>query len=296
VDGVLWARQWNGKEIKVYNKAFIAADFDTRVLVGKDRNQRSKWYILQGLEDYLVPASGGRLAYHAAQHMFGAPDVLWLDRKQLLAFTLIVSNGPTWKLYLYGGLFHSLTTITLVPSQELDLSAYVATTGAYYLSIVVDDAGTISYIAGSNFGAPVAGGPSYVAPPPSGKYLIGYVIFYEGQTQLADDDVRVIMPLGVVPKTQGLQIHEADADTPLDADEFGFWDVVDGITKKITLGNLKTVFKSYFDTIYAAISHTHAATDVTGQYRRLVLTSDGSGGWKIVSSGIAPVETLADLE
>lgn len=58
----------------------------------------------------------------------------------------------------------------------------------------------------------------------------------------------------------GAAIHAAAADTPLDADEFGFYDVIDAVLKKITWLNIKSTLKTYFDGLYAVLAHTHTGT------------------------------------
>lgn len=50
-------------------------------------------------------------------------------------------------------------------------------------------------------------------------------------------------------------INTASADTPLDADKFGFWDVVDAALKSITWANIKAALKTYFDTLYAVAAN-----------------------------------------
>lgn len=52
--------------------------------------------------------------------------------------------------------------------------------------------------------------------------------------------------------------------TPVDADELPLADSAASFgLKKLTWANLKATAKTYFDTLYAAITHTHAAADVT---------------------------------
>ena len=58
-------------------------------------------------------------------------------------------------------------------------------------------------------------------------------------------------------------IHNAPDKHPLDGnDEFGFWDSISTKLRKITWTNIKATLKTYFDTLYAAITHTHAASDI----------------------------------
>ncbi len=46
-------------------------------------------------------------------------------------------------------------------------------------------------------------------------------------------------------------IHAAGTKTPIDADEFGFWDSVSTLLKKATWGTLKTTLQTFFDARYA---------------------------------------------
>lgn len=49
-------------------------------------------------------------------------------------------------------------------------------------------------------------------------------------------------------------IHAATAKaTPVDADEFGYWDSVSGFLRKVNFANLKATLRAYFDTLYRPI-------------------------------------------
>ena len=59
------------------------------------------------------------------------------------------------------------------------------------------------------------------------------------------------------------EIHAATAASLADADEQGFWQSASSALRKISWANVKAAIKTYADTLYAAISHTHSASDVT---------------------------------
>lgn len=64
------------------------------------------------------------------------------------------------------------------------------------------------------------------------------------------------------------ELHDVDTTeskaTPIDADALLLQDSADSsIWKRLTWANLKATAKSYFDTIYAAVVHTHVIGDVT---------------------------------
>ena len=335
VPGVFYARLANGKVVRVHNTFGAPPTFDLHVTIGRTRNLSKIWQIIQVMEDFDTPAAGGEIAYHHEQHMFGHGDELPVDRKQITALTVRVYDAAGFIVTLYGDVANTPTGLVHIASQNIDLSAEVPTAGAVYVNIEVDDDGTVTTNTGTNFGSPLIAALSNIPVPDPGKYLIAYVLLHEGQDELSDDDIHVPMPLGMVAKSSGLQISEADADTPLDADLWGFWDVVDGILKQITWANIKATLKTYFDTVYSALGHSHSAPDASvvtytpadatdwngsadpgdtndaldqlaarmvaaeggiGQYRQFVWASDGMGGWEFVSADGEPVFNLESLE
>lgn len=74
----------------------------------------------------------------------------------------------------------------------------------------------------------------------------------------------------------GSSIHGATAKTtPIDADTIPFIDsAASNVLKKVTWANVKATIKTYFDTIYAAVSHTHNHTEITDYDTELAGTTN----------------------
>jgi preprotein translocase subunit SecE len=283
VAGRLYARQYNGRVIVVYNGAHVPAIFDLHVRVGRKKSLPNIWQIIAIEDDYDTPAGSGQLAYHHTQHEFPAADTVWVSRKQIVPLTVLVSDAANKIVQVIGSVVHTASGIRQISSQTVNLSSYVPTAGAKFASIESNDEGVLSVHDGTVFAAPELGTYSNIPVPAAGKYLLAYVLLYESQTALSNDDIRVPMPLALnaAALQSGTQIHDASADTPLDADEFGFWDVVDSLLKKITWANIKLALKTYFDTLYSALGHTHASSGGGGE----LLMQDG------VTSPPVPLET-----
>ncbi len=64
-----------------------------------------------------------------------------------------------------------------------------------------------------------------------------------------------------------LDIHNATSKTtPIDADELGIWDSVSSSLKKLTWANLKATAKTYFDTLYAALTGANMTGGINWKY------------------------------
>jgi hypothetical protein len=62
----------------------------------------------------------------------------------------------------------------------------------------------------------------------------------------------------------GGAIYAATAKTtPNDNDKWAIWDSATNLLKNVTWSNIKAALKTYFDTLYAAVSHAHAASSIT---------------------------------
>lgn len=77
----------------------------------------------------------------------------------------------------------------------------------------------------------------------------------DGQSFNGTADITVIAP--------GTNAASSKA-TPVDADQLPLVDsAASNVLKKLTWANLKATLKTYFDTLYAAIVHTHTTSDIT---------------------------------
>lgn len=237
--GQYYARIASGQVVTAKNAAFVPPIFDLHVLIRRSRIQPNIWQITEVIEDYNVPAAQGLIPLHAEQHEEQGSDRLALDRKQIIQLTCRVSD--TWEVTVYGATVPTASGIALIENQTVDLSSYVVTTGAKFVSIETDDDGILSVHEGAVFAAPQVATVSDIPVPDPGKYMLAYVLFYEGQTELLDSLIRVPMPLAIIPKSAGLQLSEAPADTPQSGDLFFFWDPADEAVKSIAWEDLETL-------------------------------------------------------
>jgi len=293
--GVNWARTVNGVEFTVYNR--VAPEVaDTKVKVGRSRSAPNIWQVIEVRETYAAPSSG-YIKFHAAQHVYNAPDTVFADRKQVVVFTLLVSDGDNFKVQAYGGIAHTATGIKLIPNEELDLLPYVVTVGAKYVAVEVSDAGAWSLNEGAAFASPDTGTVDDIPVPAPGKYHMGFVLLFDGQTELLDSHIRVAFPLGIVPTTSDYQIHNAPEITTLnDDDEVGVWNSITELLAKITWANIVAQLTGVFDTLYAALVHSHDAATLTGQYRQFVYEVSGGDFSFVIDEDGSPVMALEDLE
>lgn len=71
-------------------------------------------------------------------------------------------------------------------------------------------------------------------------------------------------------------VAAASKTTPVDADLVGLVDsAASNVLKKLSWANIKATLKTYFDTLYATISHTHAASHIVSG--TLVVSRGGTG-------------------
>ncbi len=270
-NGKIWVRFGTGLEKEVLND-YAPIGFDRHITIGHLRSQPTIWRVRELRQNYLVPASNNVKSHHE-QHEFSDTvphfDITWIHRKQVISATMFVADSVNFKVRVVGGLFPipggwamADSTDGSIAHPDIDLSSYIPTTGALYASIETDSNGVLIVNTGDAAESPELLTFANVATVEAGNRLIGFVLLYENQEALLNQHIYLpglFMPDYAVVET-GYQINTADPDVVLDADKFGFWDAVDEVLHSITWANIKTTLKTYFDTLYAAIGHTHAIT------------------------------------
>jgi hypothetical protein len=232
VPGILWARLANGKPIKVHVSGVnVPSRFDLRLIVGRKKSQPAIWQVITILEDYDAPAGGGELTYHHKQHEEEGGDRLDLSWKQIVARSVRVKDAAGFIVRVFGDPDLTDSGWVLIPSQDLDLSSYVPTTGALFVAIESDDNGALSINAGTGFLSPGSGTAANYPAPAAGKYNRALVLLFEGQTALLDEHIKIPKPPSFNPAnySDASHVHAlddlADVDAPSPADgDFLRWD------------------------------------------------------------------------
>lgn len=270
VPGILWARQWNGKEIQVHNKALVSYKFDLRVLVGVRRTQPTRWVILEEMEDYLTPSGGGAIAPHHEQHEWGGEDMVWIDRKQIIQLTCLAAGN--FLVQVYGAIVRVGNTYVEVETQTVDLSPYVVDAGAKFVTIECSETGVLSVNnTGENFETIANAAGSYIPVPSQSNILVCAVLMYESQPNLSNDEIIVPMPVDrggiggqTVSSERATNVHEDDL--------ISFFSTNNNGTRSITFSHFKDVIHRYTNEIYgilrslAAFAGAAAGGDLSGTY------------------------------
>lgn len=334
--GMVYARlETSGQVVEAQN--WLAPGlFDFPVFVGRDKSQPSVLKVSEIRWIYALGTMINYIVFHHAQHEYPNADTVWVRRDQFMPLLVLPNSG--FNVRLFGDVIYryGMANPIRVENADIDLSSYAVSVGAQYVLLQALQDGSLDYVVGDLAVSRAALEASSPLPTPSDNaFPICAFEFYEGQTELRRDSTeRTIIDLRMFTSDTssgtGTQISEATADTPADGDQFGFWDIVDNALKSITWSNVKAVLKTYFDTIYSALGHSHTLfndaegdpADVTtgsaadgtsayaarrdhvhhidpepvGQYRMYLHVDDGAGGFDWVTIDGRPVTALYDLE
>jgi hypothetical protein len=144
------------------------------------------------------------------------------------------------------------------------------------------------------------GTPSAAAPvpptPTTGNILQGdtlhqfvlYLVYISGiNVENVISQFSAVLPLG--DKQDATQNLSTDT-TLVDADTFPFYKASTMVNRKSTWSNIKAKLKAYFDTLYAALSHTHGNITNDGKVgadANKVLTTTTAGAVRAETQGTA---------
>lgn len=217
-DGMIWVRLRNGEPREVYNDIAPDEPF-IKVLIGKKKEQPALWRVVAVRDAYSVPQAP-RVKHHHEQHEFGGPDMLPVNRKQIMALTAIVSDGAAFIVMVYGGIFRGATGKVRVDSQPVDLSSYVPASGAVYVDIEADSDGVLSVNEGTGFASPAVATVSDLPTTTAGKYWICTALLFEGMEELLNEHILVPFPVSTDYSLFGSinldDLLDVNAPTPAD--------------------------------------------------------------------------------
>lgn len=192
----------NGQTLTVHNSV-APAIATLQVEVGRRVEQPGLWQIKGVRESFSVPAASSQVAYHAEQHRFPQADTLWVDRKQILSLTILVSDAANFLVSIFGALVRTKNGIVQVDNSTLDLSSYIPATGAVYLGIEINEAGVVSVHAGDPIGDLNSASVADVPVSAGGYYTIGFVALHESMTELTNDMIGIPQTLAVAQVVGG---------------------------------------------------------------------------------------------
>lgn len=200
INGVVWVRNiLNGQLLAVYNSAVPNIPL-LQVEVGRRVDQPGLWQVKGTIESFNVPASSSSsqsVGDHHEQHEFPNSDTIWVDRKQVMQLNVVVLDPENFIVRVYGAPFvTNSNTLGEVETQPVDLSSYVPTEGAVFVTIQSDDDGVLSVLEGIGFASPFAGTKTDVPAPDMDHKWVAYILLHEAMTELSNDDIRIPYQFG----------------------------------------------------------------------------------------------------
>lgn len=284
-ENMVYARLENGQVIQAFNN--VAPNiFDWKVFVGRDKAQPTLLKVTEVRWIYNIRQTVAYVLFHHGQHEYPAPDTVWVRRDQFLP--LLVLPGTGLHVTLYGDIIFMLgmsSPIRVPDYPDIDLSAQAVAVGARYVLMEVKSDGTLNFVVGDLSTSLDTLRASGTFPALThGNFPICFIEFYEGQTSIRRDSTeRNIIDLRMFTSNAdtdaGEQWHTAAAiTTPADADEMGIWVSSVSALRKVTWANIKATLKTYFDTLYSVIGHTHVIFDDSEGNPADVITGSSSDG------------------
>jgi|GEM_PF-1572999 len=263
------------------------------VVIGYEAGNKTLLQVLR-TRDVFEASTYPDIPEHAkANHEWPGVDTLWVRGEQFIPGLAVPVTGLTVQVF---GFVYYLTAWQVLPTQEIDLTASLPTTGALFVLVEVDDAGVISL----RDGTPVASREvltyADIPLPATDKKPLFAVKMYAGQSSVIKSRLETdIIDLrfagfgtgggggGSAPTTtaindfqvgdgsgnwitktlaQVITILRTSLDSIYQAAGSYVSDAASDSVYYVRRNAAWTNAKTYFDTLYAALSHTHAASDI----------------------------------
>lgn len=272
----------NGEVLTVYNGK-VPNVSRLPVIVGYGGG--NKLQVLRSRDVYVTPPYPD-MPGHGSLHTFPGPDTVPVRGEQIVPGLVVPAGSLTVKVY---SLAYELSDgWHILPTQEVDLTSNVPASGAIFALLEADNTGAIGVVEGAGVASRAMLEYSDIPAATADHYPVAAVKLYLGQSAI----LQTVIDSDIIDLRWGraarlaIEIHGATEDTaPEDADEFGFWDSVTGLLNRITWANIKATLKTYFDTLYSALTHTHAASDITNGTMATARLGSGTANGSTFLSG-----------
>lgn len=262
---MVYARVDSGQVVKVFNS--VAPNiYNWKVFIGQDKSQPGVLKVLEVRWIYNLAQTVAYVLFHHKQHEYPNPDTVWILRDQFMPLLVLPAGGFTAILYgdyIYDPAFMDYP-IRVTNVDDIDMTPYLPPAGARYVLLQISPAGDVDYVVGDIVDSRDVLHFTPLPKPTESYFPVVAFELFEGQTELRRDSTeRTIIDLRMFTSasspTTGTQIDSATEVTSIDATDYvGLWDSVLEQLEKISWPNLLATAKSYFDTLYAAIAHTHS--------------------------------------
>lgn len=247
--GMTIVKYSNGQTQEVLNYR-IASAADLRVRVGVDPLVPGVPQIL-GLRFNPRQFAPGQLwnmwvASHHKNHEFPGPDTVYVQGAQFVPLNLVPSGGM--KVKVYGSVLRMGATWARMVYEEVDLTSRIPSNAARYVLVEVDSTPAVVLTNGATKDDRAMLAVTDIPAPTNGRVAIAAVIVFDGQTEI----VRDVRP----GRRNDVEDLRWAAFAPGGSGGAAVWGAITG-----TLSD-QTDLKSALDG-KAALSHTHAAGDIT---------------------------------
>lgn len=255
---LVWVTTFEGQELIVKNT--VVNNREGIVVMVGTRPGTNTLSVLYKINDNVsLPQSEdtpNSLPLHGTLHQYPNVDTIWVKSAQFIPGLVLPVSNYVVRFYAWDvakrdseGFAH------FAGSTSVDLEAYVPSGGVCWVLLEVNDSGQMVIEQGTTYGTRAAAESAGIPTP---TWPLSHAVLLDddyGQLERSNDrndfwDLRFTTSLSFIQL-----VHAATSKTtPVDADEIPIWDSVTSALKKLTWANLKATLKTYFDTLYVALT------------------------------------------